>query len=62
MREKKEVEQAARRAGRRSEIIGWNQCTAIYKFLSHHYIMRRSVVFIVDSEFDSGVCKDIAMG
>ena len=25
----------------------------IYKYLSHHYILKRSVVFIVDAQFDS---------
>ena len=25
----------------------------IYKYLSHYYIMKRSVVFIVDTHFDS---------
>ena len=25
--------------------------TMIYKYLSHHYVLRRSVVFIVDTEF-----------
>lgn len=43
------------------EVVGWQSCKAIYRFLSHHYIQRRSVVFIVDSEYDSVVCRDIAM-
>ena len=25
---------------------------SVYKFLGHHYILRRSVVFIVDTDFD----------
>lgn len=43
------------------EVVGWRSCKAIYRFLSHHYIQRRSVVFIVDTEYDSVVCRDIAM-
>ena len=39
----------------------WRKCTSIYKWLSHHYIRRRSVVFIVDSQFDSVVYRDKAM-
>ena len=41
--------------------IGWRQCTSIYKYLSHHYILKKSVVFIVDSQFDSVIYKDKAM-
>lgn len=44
-----------------SDTIAWNQCKSIYKFLSHHYILRRSVVFIVDTQFDSVVYRDKAM-
>ena len=44
-----------------SDLAGWNQCRQIYQHLSHHYILRRSVVFVVDTEFDSVVCRDIAM-
>ena len=36
-------------------------CKSIYKFLSHHYILRRSVVLIVDSQFDSVIYRDSAM-
>ena len=43
------------------EIVGWDMCKSIYKFLSHHYIIRRSVVFIVDTEYDSVVYRDKAM-
>ena len=43
------------------EIVGWDMCKSIYKFLSHHYILRRSVVFIVDTEYDSVVYRDKAM-
>lgn len=39
----------------------WSKCTSIYKYLSHHYILRRSVVFIVDTQFDSFVYRDKAM-
>ena len=45
----------------RDEVIGWNKCLSIYKYLSHHYILKRSVVFIVDSQFDSVVYRDKAM-
>ena len=41
--------------------IGWRQCRSIYKYLSHHYILKKSVVFIVDSQFDSVIYKDKAM-
>ena len=43
------------------DIVGWDMCKSIYKFLSHHYIIRRSVVFIVDTEYDSVVYRDKAM-
>ena len=39
----------------------WKECTSIYKYLSHHYILRRSVVFIVDSQYDSVFFRDKAM-
>ena len=39
----------------------WKDCKSIYKWLSHHYIRRRSVVFIVDTQFDSVVYRDKAM-
>ena len=26
---------------------------AVYKYLSYHYVLKRSVVFIVDEDFDS---------
>lgn len=39
----------------------WSKCSSIYKWLSHHYIRRRSVVFIVDSQFDSVVYRDKAI-
>jgi len=32
----------------------------IYKFLGHHYILRRSVVFIMDTEFESIFYKEKA--
>lgn len=36
-------------------------CKSIYKFLSHHYIQRRSFVFVVDTQFDSVVYRDKAV-
>ena len=33
---------------------------AVYKYLSHHYVLKRSVVFIVDSDFSSEVHKEKA--
>jgi len=39
----------------------WKECTSIYKYLSHHYILRKSVVFIVDSQYDSVFFRDKAM-
>ena len=41
--------------------VGWRKLSSIYKYLSHHYIMRRSVVFIVDNEYDSVVYRDMTM-
>ena len=35
----------------------WRNCDSIYKHLSHYYILWRSVVFIVDSWFDSVVYR-----
>lgn len=32
----------------------------IYKYLSHHYIMQRSVIFIVDTHFSSQIYTDLA--
>ena len=32
----------------------------IYKYLSHHYVLRRSVVFIVDTEYTSVIYHDKA--
>ena len=39
----------------------WGNCESIYKWLSHYYIQRRSVVFIVDSLFDSFFFGDRVM-
>mmetsp|Transcript_4884 Transcript_4884/g.5959 ORF Transcript_4884/g.5959 Transcript_4884/m.5959 type:complete len:198 (+) Transcript_4884:1357-1950(+) len=36
----------------------WKSCQSIYKYLSHHYILKRSIVFIVDSQFDSVIFRD----
>ena len=41
--------------------IQWANCKSIYKWLSHYYIKRRSVVFIVDTQFDSMIYRDRAM-
>ena len=43
------------------EAVGWNKCRSVYKYLSHHYILKRSVVFIVDAQFDSVVYRDKAI-
>lgn len=57
-----EIKTASRRGLNRSFAeIGWRQCRSIYKYLSHHYILKKSVVFIVDSQFDSLFYKDSAM-
>lgn len=32
----------------------------IHKYLSHHYVLRRSVVFVVDTEFESVIYHDKA--
>ena len=56
--------QEAIRAGTRNpkeQIVGWRMCKSIYKFLSHHYITRRSFVFIVDTQFDSVLYRDKAI-
>ena len=39
----------------------WGNCASIYKWLSHYYIQRRSVVFIVDTQFDSFFFRDRVM-
>lgn len=39
----------------------WRKCRSIYNQMSHHYIQRRSVVFIVDTQFDSVVYRDKAL-
>ena len=33
--------------------IYWGKKKIVYDMLSHHYILRKSVVFIVDTEFSS---------
>lgn len=43
-----------------SQSSHWNKKTAIYDMLSHHYILRKSVVFIVDTEFSSVVYMERA--
>ena len=66
IKEKIEVERflnkEARSAHKRDEVSTlWGKCKSIYKWLSHHYIRRRSVVFIVDSQFDSVFYRDRVM-
>ena len=34
--------------------------SVVYKFLSHHYILKRSIVFIVDTDYSSDTYKQIA--
>ena len=34
---------------------------AVYKFLRHHYILKRSVVFLVDSNFDGMANRERAL-
>ena len=46
---------------RAPEVVGWRKLNSIHKYLSHHYIVRRSVVFIVDSQYDSMVYREMAM-
>ena len=38
----------------------WKTRNMIYKFLSHHYILRKSVIFIVDTKFSSQNYLDYA--
>lgn len=38
----------------------WKNKTVIYDILSHHYIHRKSVVFIVDTEYSSVIYRDLA--
>ena len=42
-------------------MVTWNDCNSVYKHLAHHYILQRSVVFIVDTEFDCSFFKDTVM-
>lgn len=41
--------------------IGWRQCRSVYKYLSHHYILDKSVVIIVDNQFDSVIYREKAV-
>jgi len=34
---------------------------AVYKFLRHHYVLKRSVVFLIDSNFDSMANRERAL-
>ena len=69
IREKVDLEKKSKELLRRTkrnsvmkdDSVGWDMCKSIYKYLSHHYILRRSVVFIVDTEYDSVVYRDKAM-
>ena len=36
------------------------QKNAVQKYLSHHYILDRSIVFIVDNDFDDSIAYDRA--
>ena len=49
----KRARQATARAKEREKSM-------VYKYLSHHYVLRRSVVFIVDTEFSSVIYHDKA--
>ena len=42
-------------------MLSWANCNDVYTHLSHHYILRRSIVVIVDTEFESMVYADAAM-
>jgi len=44
----------------KEKLIDWSRKKAIYDMLSHHYILRRSVVFIVDTEYSSAIYQDMA--
>ena len=44
-----------------TETVGWRHCKSIYKWLSHYYILRKSIVLIVDTSYDSVVYRDKAM-
>jgi len=61
IKEKAELETKANKQRQGFGSQTWSRCTQVYKFLSHHYILRRSVVFIFDSQFDSVVYRDKAM-
>ena len=38
----------------------WKNKNAIYDMLSHHYVLRKSVVFVVDTEYSSVIYQDLA--
>ena len=40
--------------------LKWKRKTKIYDMLSHHYILRKSIVFIVDTEYSSVIYQDLA--
>ena len=40
----------------------YTESKTIHKYLSHHYVLKRSFVFIVDSDFDSVDYQDKASG
>jgi len=42
------------------KMIVWKSKNVIYDILSHHYIHKKSVVFIVDTEFSSVIYRDLA--
>ena len=43
-----------------AEKFDWKDKNAIYDMLSHHYVLRKSVVFIVDTEYSSVIYQDLA--
>ena len=38
----------------------WKKRNMVYDMLSHHYILRKSIVFIVDTEYSSVIYQDLA--
>lgn len=52
--------QMGRASGPSPSALKWKNKHMIYDMLSHHYILRKSIVFIVDTEYSSVIYQDMA--
>ena len=48
---------SARHGLNRTDQIDWNEKTVVYEMLSQYYVHRKSILFIIDSDFDNVWCE-----